>query len=38
MLIMHVNHFLLVSHENVDVMVTEVVTLLRKRMDFNVNQ
>ena len=38
MLIMHVDHLLLVSHENVDNMVTEVVTLLRKRMDPNVNQ
>ena len=38
MLIMHVDHLLLVSYENVNVMVTEVVTLLRKRIDPNVNQ
>ena len=38
MLIMHVDHLLLVSHENVGVMVTEIVTLLRKHMDPDVNQ
>ena len=38
MLIMHVDHLLLVSHENVGVMVTEIVTLLRKHKDLNVNQ
>ena len=38
MLIMHVDHLLLVLHESVGVMVTEIVTLLRKHMDPNVNQ
>ena len=38
MLIMHVDHLLLVSHENIDVMVTEIVKLLRKHIDPNVNQ
>ena len=38
MLIMHVDYLLLVSHENVGVMVTEIVTLLRKHMDPHVNQ
>ena len=38
MLIMHVDHLLLVSHENIGVMVTEMVTLLRKHIDPNVNQ
>ena len=38
MSIMHVDHLLLVSHLNVGVKVTKIVTLLRKRMDPNVNQ
>ena len=38
MLIMHVDHLMLVLHENVGVMVTEIVTLLRNDMDPNVNQ
>ena len=37
-LIIHVDHLLLVSHENVGVMVTEIVTLLQKHMDPNVNK
>ena len=38
MLLMYVDHLLLVLHENVGVIVTEIVTLLRKHMDPNVNQ
>ena len=38
MLIMHVENLLLVSHENAGVVVTGIVTLLRKHMDPNVNQ
>ena len=38
MLIMHVDHLLLVSHENVGVMVTGIVPLLRKDIDPDANQ